>query len=76
MARLNLLEETRFEKIPITFYPNETVASKKIAGRIADLIKAKEASGETTVLGLPNGATPLGVYEELMRMHKEEGLSF
>ena len=76
MARLNLLEETRFEKIPITVYPNETVASKKIAGRIADLIKAKEASGETTVLGLPNGATPLGVYEELMRMHKEEGLSF
>lgn len=76
MARLNLLEETRFEKLPVTVYPNETVASKKIAGRIADLIRAKDARGETTVLGLATGATPVGVYEELVRMHKEEGLSF
>ena len=76
MARLNLLEETRFEKIPVTVFENQHIASKKIAQRIADLIRKKAAKGENAVLGLATGATPLEVYEELVRLHKEEGLSF
>ena len=76
MARLNLLEETRFEKIPVTVFENQHIASKKIAGRIANLIREKEARGEKAVLGLATGATPQEVYEELVRLHKEEGLSF
>jgi glucosamine-6-phosphate deaminase len=28
------------------------------------------------VLGLATGSTPLGLYKELIRMHKEEGLDF
>lgn len=76
MARLNLLEETRFEKIPVTVYENQHIASKKVAGRIADIIRKKEARGEKAVLGLATGATPSEVYEELVRLHKEEGLSF
>jgi glucosamine-6-phosphate deaminase len=76
MARLNLLEETRFEKLPVTVYPDSTIASHQVANRIASLIKQKQAKGEQTVLGLATGVTPIEVYEELVRLHKEEGLSF
>lgn len=76
MARLNLLEETRFEKLPVSVYEDEHIASKKVALRIADIIKSKQRKGENAVLGLATGATPVEVYEELVRLHKEEGLSF
>ena len=76
MSRLNLLEETRYEKLPVSVYPDSLRASIAVAQRIADLIKEKQAKGETAVLGLATGATPVRVYAELVRMHKEEGLSF
>ncbi|QCR22265.1 glucosamine-6-phosphate deaminase [Pontibacter sp. SGAir0037] len=76
MARLNLLEETRFEKLPVTVYPDQHIASVKVASRIANLIREKQELGEKAVLGLATGATPVGVYEELVRLHREEGLSF
>ena len=61
MARLNLLEETRYEKLPVTVYDNAAVAAVAVAGRIAALIRNKEAKGEKTVLGLATGVTPIGV---------------
>lgn len=76
MARLNLLEETRFEKLPVSVYPDATAASLSVAKRIADLIKDKQSKGEQAILGLATGATPVKVYAELVRLHKEEGLSF
>src|ERR1700759_2264091 len=76
MARLNLLEETRYEKLPVTVYSNQAEASVAVAKRIADLIRSKQKSGKKAVLGLATGVTPVGVYAELVRMHKEEGLSF
>lgn len=76
MARLNLLEETRFEKLPVSVYPDQKVASLTVAKRIADLIRKKQEAGEQAVLGLATGATPVMVYSELVRMHREEGLSF
>jgi glucosamine-6-phosphate deaminase len=76
MIRLNLLEETRFEKVLATVYKDADTASNIVAARIAALIKAKQAKSEKTVLGLATGATPVGVYKELIRLHKEEGLSF
>jgi glucosamine-6-phosphate deaminase len=76
MARLNLLEETRFEKLPVTVFPDEHIASVKVAQRIANLIRSKQQSGERAVLGLATGATPVEVYAELVRMHREDGLSF
>ena len=76
MARLNLLEETRYEKLPVTVYPDPATASIAAAKRIANLILSKNAKGEKTVLGLATGATPIGVYSELVRLHREEGLSF
>ncbi len=76
MARLNLLEETRFEKLPVTVYPNPSIAADKVANQIADIIRKKQAAGEKAVLGLATGATPVDVYANLVKMHREEGLSF
>ncbi|UIR55657.1 glucosamine-6-phosphate deaminase [Sphingobacterium sp. SRCM116780] len=76
MARLNLLEATRFEKVPVSVYPDPSTASKVVAKRIADIIRKKQENGENAVLGLATGATPVKVYAELIRLHKEEGLSF
>ena len=61
MPRLNLLEETRFEKVPVTVYKNEHIASRKVALRIADLIRRKQEDGDNAVLGLATGATPVEV---------------
>src|SRR3954469_7927874 len=47
-----------------------------VANRIATLIRERNASGEPTVLGLATGSTPIGGYRELIRMNREEGLSF
>lgn len=76
MARLNLLEETRYEKLPVTVYPDSATASIAVAKRIADLIRSKNTNREKTVLGLATGVTPIGVYNELVRLHREESLSF
>jgi len=76
MARLNLLEETRFEKLPVSVFLNEKEACKKIAQKIAAMIISKNKNGEQTILGLATGASPIGVYDELIRMHQQEGLSF
>ena len=76
MARLNLLEETRFERVPVKVYENQDEASVDVANRIATIIKEKQAKNETAVLGLATGATPVKVYKELVRLHKEGGLSF
>ena len=47
-----------------------------VADRIAALIRERNATGANAVLGLATGSTPIGVYRELVRKHKEEGLSF
>src|SRR6266540_3761162 len=47
-----------------------------VARRIADAIQARTAAGGRAVLGLATGSTPVGVYRELIRMHRDEGLSF
>ncbi|MEM7674701.1 MAG: hypothetical protein AAF449_01720, partial [Myxococcota bacterium] len=39
-------------------------------------IRQKQQEGEKIVLGLATGSTPIRVYNELVRMHREEGLSF
>ncbi len=76
MPRLNLLEETRYEKLPVSVFPDPQKASLAVAQRIAELIREKQSKGETAVLGLATGATPVKVYAELVRMHREDGLSF
>ena len=50
--------------------------ARLVANRMATLIREKDAAGENAVLGLATGSTPIGVYRELIRMHRENGLSF
>lgn len=69
-------EETRFEKIHNVIFENSNEASILVAQEIADLIKEKESQNKPCVLGLATGSSPIKVYEELIRIHKEEGLSF
>ncbi|MEQ8686710.1 MAG: glucosamine-6-phosphate deaminase [Imperialibacter sp.] len=69
-------ELTRFERIPTEILPTSQLASLNVAKEIAELIKTKAAKGEKCVLGLATGSTPTQVYSQLVRMHKEEGLSF
>ncbi|CAN5287957.1 glucosamine-6-phosphate deaminase [soil metagenome] len=73
---LNLLEETRYEKIPVKIYDNDTAASRDVAHRIASTIRQKQAEGKPAILGLATGISPVKVYRELIRLHLEEGLSF
>jgi glucosamine-6-phosphate deaminase len=65
-----------FEKIPTQIYSSADMASKAVAKEIADLIKAKQKAGKKAVLGLATGSSPKKVYAELIRLHKDEGLSF
>ncbi|GAA4274815.1 glucosamine-6-phosphate deaminase [Aquimarina gracilis] len=69
-------EETRFEKIHNVIFKSSDYASVIIANEIAQLIKEKQARQEHCVLGLATGSSPIKVYDELVRLHKEEGLSF
>ena len=69
-------EETRFEKIHNVTFSDSGVGSIRVAEEIADLIKKKQALKKMCVLGLATGSSPIRVYEELVRMHKEDGLSF
>ena len=64
------------ERLPVTVYEQSTEASRAIAREIADLVRERAAAGKTTVLGLATGSTPVGVYDELIRLHREEGVSF
>lgn len=47
-----------------------------VARRIADLIATRSITSRKVVLGLPTGSTPIGVYQHLIKLHKEEGLDF
>lgn len=64
------------ERIPTRVFENSAQVSHEVASQIAELIRARQAEGKMCVLGLATGSTPTNVYDELIRMHNEEGLSF
>lgn len=67
---------TKKEKIHTEIFESSEKASKLIAEEIANTIKSHASKGKSCVLGLATGSSPLSVYQELIRLHKEEGLSF
>ena len=69
-------ELSSFEKIPVKIFKSSDEASRFVAEQIATLIRSREKENKPCVLGLATGSTPTRVYAELVRMHKEEGLSF
>jgi glucosamine-6-phosphate deaminase len=64
------------ERVPVKIYADDRGASRAVARRIADCIRARNAAGRAAVLGLATGHTPINVYRELARMHREDGLDF
>ena len=64
------------EKIPVEIFPHARKAGITVARQIAELIRVRAIEGKQCVLGLATGSTPVGIYNELIRMHQEEGLSF
>ena len=64
------------ERIPTVVADDHEDIARLVAARIAALIVEKQAAGETAVLGLATGSTPIGVYRELIRLHREDALSF
>ena len=66
----------RFEKMHTEIFEHSDIASIAVAREIASLIRYKQSRAERCILGLATGSSPLKVYEELVRLHNEEGLSF
>ncbi|MDC9724074.1 MAG: glucosamine-6-phosphate deaminase [Urechidicola sp.] len=71
-----MFEDTRFEKIHNVIFESSNDASILVAQEIANLIREKQKTNANCVLGLATGSSPIKVYEELVRMHQAEGLSF
>ena len=67
---------TRLEKIPTDIYESAEEGANHVAYEIAQLIRDKQKAGRFCVLALPGGNSPRNVYSALIRIHKEEGLSF
>ena len=51
-------------------------AARELASEVSELIRSRAAAGRQAVLGLATGNTPLPFYQELRRLHRDEGLSF
>ena len=75
-ASLSDFDLNSHEHIPTTLFETAEKGSLYVANAIADLIESRNKESKTTVLGLATGSTPTQVYDELVRKHKEEGLSF
>src|SRR5215218_3030683 len=68
------MAQTR-ERVPVVIVEYDQIA-RTIAERIARLIRERNAEGRPAVLGLATGSTPIGIYRELIRLHRDEGLDF
>jgi glucosamine-6-phosphate deaminase len=63
-------------RIPTLVFSTSSQASQHVAVMVESLIRQNNSAGQATILGLPTGSTPVGIYRELIRMHKEAGLDF
>ncbi len=66
----------QLERVPVLIFDDPGAMSRQVAKRIAGLIEEGRTVGKNVVIGLPTGSTPIGVYQHLIRMHKEDGLDF
>src|SRR5271170_7726218 len=71
-----MLDTIPTEQIPTTVHTDSRQVNRAVAGEIANLIRSCAGANRPCVLGLATGSTPVGVYEELVRLHNEEKLSF
>jgi glucosamine-6-phosphate deaminase len=71
-----LTEAQQRERIPTEIFANADAAAQLLAQEIAALIRQNDAAGRPTVLGLATGSTPVRLYRQLIRLHRESALSF
>lgn len=71
-----LTQRERFEKVRTLIHRDSESASAALAAEVAAMMRERAASGGRFVLGLATGSTPVPFYRELIRLHREEGLSF
>ncbi len=64
------------EKIRTVVHDDSADVNRAVAAEVAALVRSRAAVGKRCVLGLATGSTPTGVYDELVRLHRDEGLSF
>ena len=69
-------EENRFEKLHNVTFDSSFSGSLAVASEMAKLIRDKQVNGLPCVLGLATGSSPISIYNHLIKLHKEEGLSF
>ncbi|MCE9519845.1 MAG: glucosamine-6-phosphate deaminase [Verrucomicrobia bacterium] len=65
-----------YEKITTVIFDHSATAATTLAKEVRDLIESKSKTGKPAVLGLATGSSPVPFYRELIRLHKEEKLSF
>ncbi|REJ69109.1 MAG: glucosamine-6-phosphate deaminase [Planctomycetota bacterium] len=70
-----VLDYSAVEKIHCRIFPHSRELSRAVAADIAELVRERAQAGRHAVLGLATGSTPVGIYEELIRLHREENLS-
>ncbi len=63
-------------KIPAIVFPTNVHAARHVALMIESIIRQNNSASRPSVLGLPTGSTPVGLYRELIRLHRETGLDF
>ncbi len=66
----------QYEKTPTLIFPSAGDAAAALAREVKALIETKNKAGQPAVLGLATGSSPVPFYRELIRLHREEGLSF
>jgi glucosamine-6-phosphate deaminase len=64
------------ERVSTQVFSSPVEGARWVAQQVAGLLRGKAAAGERCVLGLATGSTPKQLYAELVRLHREEGLSF
>lgn len=76
MNTLTPLVRCSYEHVPLAVFASSAAASRALAREVAGLIRLRQQEHRTVVLGLATGSTPIAFYAELVRLHREEKLSF
>src|ERR1700716_113743 len=72
----SITEAEQFEKIRTKVFHGSETAVRELASIISDVIRQRQGDDRRIVLGLATGSTPVKLYQELIRLHREERLSF
>lgn len=76
MNPLTPVVRCRFEHVPLAVFGSSAEASAAVAREVAALIRSRPKGQPPVVLGLATGSSPVAFYRELVRLHRDEGLSF